>query len=83
MSRRYSWTLGVIAPLIFIALILEADVLEGPKTAYVGVLSVVPMFSAIFGSPIMTSFVSAVTLASAYLFGLSATDGNVAAQNVR
>ena len=62
MRFNKNWILGVVAPLIFIALILEADIIEGPKTAYVGVLSVVPMFSAIFGSPRMTSFVSLVTL---------------------
>lgn len=83
MKIGSGWFLGVVAPLIFIAVILEADTLEGPKTAYVGVLSVVPMFSAVFGTPIMTAMVSVITLLSGYLFGLSASDGNVTAQNVR
>lgn len=82
-TKLSEWISGVVAPLILIALILEADVLEGPKTAYVGVLSVVPMLSAVFGTPLMTVIVSVITLSSAYLFGLTASDGNVAAQNVR
>ena len=82
-SRLSEWILGVVVPLVLIATILEADTLEGPKTAYVGVLSVVPMLSAVFGTPLMTVIVSVITLSSAYLFGLTASDGNVAAQNVR
>lgn len=83
MKRAKEWFSGVIAPLIFIAVILEADTLEGPKTAYVGVLSVVPMFSAVFGTPLMTALVAVLTLLSGYAYGLSAADGNVQAQNVR
>ena len=41
--------LPVALPVLLVALILIADALEGPKTAYVGVLAVVPMFSAILG----------------------------------
>ncbi len=83
MKRESSILAGVLAPLAFIAVILTADTMEGPKTAYVGVLAVVPMFSAVFGTPLMTGTVGIVTLLSGFLFGLTASDGNVAAQNVR
>lgn len=83
MKRESNWLAGVIAPLAFIVAILIADTLEGPKTAFVGVLAVVPMFSAVFGTPLMTASVGLITLASGFLFGLTASDGNVAAQNVR
>jgi len=77
------WLLGFVVPLIFIALILVADSAEGPKTAYVGVLAVVPMFSAIFARPPMTAVVAVIAWLSAFLFGHLASDGNVTAQTVR
>lgn len=83
MRKGSGWISGFILPVVLIAVILEADNLEGPKTAYVGVLSVVPMFSAVFGTPLMTALVSVITLASAYIFGVFASDGNVTAQTVR
>ena len=54
-TPRASWTLSVIVPIIFILLILGADYREGPKTAYIGVLTAVPFFAAVFGTPAMTS----------------------------
>lgn len=83
MVSRTGWVSGVLAPVIFIAVILTADFFEGPKTAFVGVLAVVPMFSAVFGTPLMTAIVAVITLLSGWAFGLTASDGNVAAQNVR
>lgn len=83
LQLRSQWVLGVIVPLVMIAIILTADVIEGPKTAYVGVLSAVPLFSAIFGTPRSTVFVAIVTWLSAYTFGHVASDGNVRAQTVR
>jgi diguanylate cyclase (GGDEF)-like protein len=77
------WLLGFVVPLLFIVLILGADLIESPKTAYVGVLAVVPMFSAIFARPLMTAAVSAMTWMSAFGFGIQAIDGNVPAQTVR
>ena len=77
------WLLGVAVPIMMIATILIADSIEGPKTAYVGVLSAIPLFSAVFGTPRQTAFVSAVTWASAFAFGKFASDGNVRAQTVR
>lgn len=78
-----SWTLSVILPVVFIALILGADLREGPKTAYVGVLAAVPFFAAIFGSPLMTAVTAVITWMSGLLFGLIATDGNAPAETVR
>lgn len=78
-----SWILEVAVPLVLIAIILTADILEGPKTAYVGVLAVVPMLSAVFGRPLATLGVGIVTWFSAFIFGNFASDGNVTAQTVR
>ena len=77
------WILGLVLPILMIVVILLADRFEGPKTAYVGVLSVVPMFAAVFGTAASTALVGVITLASAYVFGLIASDGNVPAQTVR
>ncbi len=82
-GSRVRWFLGLVVPLAFIALILLADSAEGPKTAYVGVLAVVPMFSAIFARPVMTASVAVITWLCAFAFGHLATDGNVTAQTVR
>lgn len=78
-----SWWLALVVPCLLIVLILGADVLESPKTAYVGVLTAVPLFAAIFGTPLMTAVTSVITWTSALLFGLIAADGNVTAQTVR
>ena len=77
------WVLPVVAPVFLVALILEADLLEGPKTAYVGVLAVVPMLAAVFGTPLQTAIVGAVAWLAAFGFGQLASDGNATSQNVR
>ena len=82
-SPTASWTLSLIVPMIFILLILAADYREGPKTAYVGVLTAVPFFAAVFGTPVMTAITAVITWLSAFSFGLLASDGNVPAQTVR
>lgn len=82
-SPTASWTLSVIVPVIFILLILGADYREGPKTAYVGVLTAVPFFAAVFGTPVMTAITAVITWLSGFWFGLLAADGNVPAQTVR
>jgi diguanylate cyclase (GGDEF)-like protein len=66
-----------------IVIILTADAIEGPKTAYVGVLSAVPLFSAIFGTPRATVFIAVTTWSAAFVFGRVASDGNVESQTVR
>ena len=78
-----NWILSVVLPLLAITIILVADSLEGPKTAYVGVLAVVPMLAAVFGTPVSTAAISILTLFSAATFGFIASDGNAPAQNVR
>lgn len=78
-----SWWLALVVPCVLIALILGADAVEGPKTAYIGVLTAVPLFAAIFGTPLMTAVTSVITWLSALSFGLIASDGNVPAQAVR
>jgi diguanylate cyclase (GGDEF)-like protein len=82
-QRHSQWVLSIALPLALIAVILTADVVEGPKTAYVGVLSAIPLLSAVFGKPKSTAFVSIVTWISAFAFGHFASDGNVRAQTVR
>lgn len=82
-SPLSAWALSVGVPVLLIALILIADIIESPKTAYVGVLTAVPLFAAIFGTPAMTAVTGAITLLSAWIFGLTASDGNVTAQTIR
>jgi diguanylate cyclase (GGDEF)-like protein len=82
----YGWAplgLGLVLPLALIVVILGADAAEGSKTAYVGVLAVVPMLAAVFGSPRVTALVALITWLAALGFGYVASDGNVAAQKVR
>ncbi len=86
MKPRSNWSaigLGLLIPILLIAVILSADAAEGPKTAYVGVLAVVPMLAAVFASPRITALVALITWLAAFAFGHLATDGNVAAQQVR
>ncbi len=70
-------------PLALVVAILAADVAEGPKTAFVGVLVVAPMLSAVFGTPRTVGLVGSLTLLAAALFGLQADDGQVGAQVTR
>lgn len=84
--KSSSWAafgLGFVLPVLFIALILGADATEGPKTAYVGVLAVVPMLAAVFATPAITGIVAVLTWSAAFAFGQLASDGNVSAQGVR
>lgn len=74
---------AIVLPLVLAAIILIADTLEGPKTAYVGVLTVVPMLAAVFGSPMQTAMVGIVTWLGALGFGIIASDGQSQAQAVR
>jgi diguanylate cyclase (GGDEF)-like protein len=74
---------GVVLPLALILIILVGDILEGPKTAFVGVLAVVPMLAAVFAGPAGTALVGGITWGSALVFGLIAEDGHSPAQYVR
>jgi diguanylate cyclase (GGDEF)-like protein len=81
-TQRWTW-IPLALPLAFVLLILSADVLEGPKTAYVGLLATAPMLAAVFGTPVQTAIVGFLTLLSGYIFGIISEDGNVPAQTVR
>lgn len=70
-------------PLGLVVTILAADLAEGPKTAFVGVLVVAPMLSAVFGTPTTVALVGSLTLLAAALFGLQADDGQAGAQVTR
>jgi diguanylate cyclase (GGDEF)-like protein len=82
-SKGAEWLLGFVVPVAVVAVILTADYLEGPKTAYVGVLAVVPMLAAVFARPLLTLAVGAIAWIAAAAFGHYASDGNVTAQSVR
>ena len=82
-GKKTSILLSVVAPLAFIVIILTADVIEGPKTAYIGVLATVPMFAAVFGTIWSTAIISVITVLAGWSFGRLASDGNVEAQTVR
>lgn len=83
VSPSASWTLSVVIPVLLIAVILAADTWEGPKTAFVGVLTAVPLLAAVFGTPLMTAITAGITWFAALDYGLVASDGNVPAQVVR
>lgn len=83
MEPRQRWTFGVLLPLVVTAAILLADFIEGPKTAYIGILSAIPMLAAVFGRPLSTAIVSVINWLAALTFGLIASDGNVPAQQIR
>lgn len=78
-----SWVIAVGGACGLIGAILLADTIEGPKTAYVGVLTAVPLFAAIFGTARQTAVAAIITWMSAFAFGHLASDGNVTAQSVR
>jgi diguanylate cyclase (GGDEF)-like protein len=82
-TSRTTFLLSIIAPLVFIVIILTADVIEGTKTAYVGILATVPMFAAVFGTIWSTAIISVITVLAGWIFGLLASDGNAPAQSVR
>ncbi|MGJ7441806.1 PP2C family protein-serine/threonine phosphatase [Aquipuribacter sp. MA13-6] len=75
--------LAVGLPCALVVAILAADLAEGPKTAFVGVLVVAPMLSAVFGTPRTVALVGSLTLLAAALFGLQAQDGQAGAQLTR
>lgn len=81
--RRRQYLFGLFLPLVLVVFILIADILEGPKTAYVGVLACVAPLAAAFGSIRMIVSVSVAAFFGAFSIGYFASDGNVAAQNTR
>lgn len=81
--ERNKYIYGLILPILLIALILVADILEGPKTAYVGVLACVAPLAAVFGSMRMVGFIAITALVGGWSIGHFASDGNVTAQETR
>lgn len=82
-SASIQWLLGVVAPLILATMVFGADLLEGPKTAFVGIATSLPMMAAIFGRPASTIFVSIYVVLGTVVHGLLASDGNTTTQLIR
>jgi len=78
-----SRSLGVVVPIIGIVLILVIDVLEGPATAFIGLLAVVPMFAAVFSGPVVTARIAGVTWLAALVFGIASAEPSGPAQSMR
>ena len=83
MRRSGSWSLGFLMPLVAVVLILAVDVIEGPGTALVGLLAVVPMLAAVFAGPAMTAVVAGTTWLAAVVFGLVSLGESGPAQSMR
>lgn len=81
--KRQTWFPAVVTPVLLIGVILFADAVEGPKTAFVGLLATVPMLAAVFGSPLQTGISGLAAIVGAAIFGAIASDGNVPAQRIR
>lgn len=82
IGRHRAWW-AVVLPLLLVALIVLVDAVEGPKTAFVGVLVAAPMLSAVLGRPRTVLAVGLATLVTAAVFGYVAEDGQVPAQALR
>ena len=82
-STGRSVLLGFVVPVVLVAILLGADYLEGPETAYIGVLAVIPMLAAVFATPAMTGTVAVITWLAAWACGCGASDGDVVAHWVR
>ena len=78
-----SRSLGVLVPLVGIALILLVDAIEGPLIAFLGLLAVVPMFAAVFSAPLVTAMIAGVTWLAALMFGLASPEPSGPAQSLR
>ncbi len=75
--------LGVFVPLLLALLIGTADLIEGPRAAFVGALTFIPMLSAVFGSVRQTAAIGAFVLVAAIGVGLVSDDGRTATQVAR
>ena len=80
------WTrlfLGLILPVVLATIIFIADYLEGPQTAFVGIVTSLPLMSAIFSRPLTTSLVSLYVLIGAIVHGFTTSDSFNSTQWVR
>lgn len=75
--------LGLVAPLVLATLVFLADIVEGPRTAFVGIATSLPLMAAIFGSPRITIFVGVNVLAGTVFHGMTTTDGTDVTQLMR
>ena len=82
-SRSARIWLGLVTPLIIFFLVFLADILEGPNTAFMGIVTSLPLMAAIFGGPRTTAFVGFVVLIGAFLHGFTTTEGNSVTQIAR
>lgn len=83
MRSTLNWILGAVVPLVAVAVLLVLDSLDGTTNNYVGLVAVMPMFSAVFGTPLTTIVVSASTLAAVSIMGQIFPDSSREAQIVR
>lgn len=78
-----SWSLGALVPLLGLALILLAEVVEGPRTSFMGLLAAVPIFAAVFSRPALTAMIAGVTWLAAVTFGLVSPERIGASDSLR
>jgi diguanylate cyclase (GGDEF)-like protein len=83
MRSFLNWILGAAVPLVAVAVLLYVDSLDGTTNGYVGLIAVMPMFSAVFGTPVTTVIVSVTTLAAAFVMGELYPETSREAQTVR
>ena len=74
---------GVVLPLIMITLILVAEIQEGSKAAYIGILASVPPLAAVFGTVRMVVAISIIAWSAAFIDGIFFSYGNEMVQRAR
>lgn len=82
-SAPMRFMLGFAFPVLIATLVIWMDYLEGPRTAFVGVISCVTFMSAIFSKPGQTAMVGVFTVFGCYLYGLTGEDAGTMRQVIR
>jgi diguanylate cyclase (GGDEF)-like protein len=82
-SPQMRFTTGVLIPIGLAALVIWMDYLEGPTTAFIGVITCVTFMSAIFARPLQTAFVGLIVVFGSYLYGLTSEDAGTDRQLIR
>lgn len=75
--------LGLVAGAALVAVVIVADVAEGPATAYVGVLTAAPLLAAVFARPADVLAVGLLALGAGQAYAASTGAGWTHAQQVR
>jgi phosphoserine phosphatase RsbU/P len=73
---------GIWAPLLLTAAILVLEVVQGPETQYIGILTAMPLLAAALAGPLTTALVGAIVLLAAFGIGFTQEDqatGEIAA----